>query len=116
MTTTPEQMRAWRERQREGLGAARVYRLFDAADRLLYIGCTTLPVAERMRLHRRKRLATGRRLWLNDVARIEVDEYATVDDARAAEAEAIRRLEPPGNIAGTVHGYMMLRDHRAGAA
>lgn len=99
MTTTPEQGRAWRARQRDGL--ARVYRCFDADDRLVYIGSTTLPVKERMRLHRVKHARTGRLPWTERVHRIEVDVFASADEANAVELQSIRRLQPEGNKVGT---------------
>ena len=76
-----------------------VYRVFDAQDRLLYIGCTR-DVNARMAVHRS---------WGNPNpasfavkmhgVREEVREYPTYDEARAAERAAILAEAPYFNFA-----------------
>jgi hypothetical protein len=68
-----------------------VYRMFDGADRLLYVGTTGR--ARRFDEHGVKR-------WFPAVRRITLDWHATEADARKAERIAIRTEEPRYNIAG----------------
>ena len=68
-----------------------VYRLFDRAGRLLYIGAT-YSVPLRMENHR---YSTP---WFADVARVESESYPTRREAFAAEAAAIQAEVPLRNV------------------
>lgn len=67
-----------------------VYRVFDAADRLIYIG-STVDLTKRMANHR------SSSWWSALTARTETEAHPTISDARLAEAEAIRRDHPAFN-------------------
>lgn len=70
-----------------------VYRLYDADDRLLYIGCTRRFTG---RLHDHMR----EKLWAADIDHWTIsDPYPNQFDARIAEGEAIRTEHPIHNIA-----------------
>lgn len=69
-----------------------VYRCYDAADRLLYIGCT-VGVEARMSAHDRQ----GSR-WFPEMARYTTEEHPGRDAALAAEREAIRIESPMFNV------------------
>lgn len=71
------------------LGSA-VYRFFDQNDQLLYIGS-----AERFVVRRAAHVLTS--TWWRDVAREEVERFATIDTARLAEVAAIRAEHPKYN-------------------
>lgn len=71
---------------------AAVYRLYDAAGTLLYIGSAYDP-AKRSRAHRDKP-------WWPLVARREDEWHQTREAAYIAETEAIRQGPPPGNKIG----------------
>lgn len=68
-----------------------VYRCYDADDTLIYVGCSQ-DVFMRMREHR------SRKPWSKRVARVESDQYPSVEQARRAEAALIRALEPLANV------------------
>ncbi len=80
---------------------AHVYRLFDAAGELLYVGCTS-DVTVRVGQHLRKGSGGGRMIdsWTSD-------EYATRGEALDAEGEAIRAERPPFNKLGRDTGVPM---------
>lgn len=71
-----------------------VYRLFDAADRLLYVGVGE-DYGARWDNHRTKKT------WWDDVDHAIVKWYATRTEALAEEIRAIRSERPLHNIAGT---------------
>lgn len=75
-----------------------VYRVFDADDRLLYVGCAR-NVDERMRMHQipstQSRASVGIALHGDRVTSEEFPNRAT---ARAAEAAAIRAESPLLNV------------------
>lgn len=64
-----------------------VYRAYDGAGRLLYVGCTNNPAA-RMSAH-----AAGS-LWYTYSVRVEVSEPMPKDEARGLEYEQINTLSP----------------------
>lgn len=68
-----------------------VYRLFDAAERLLYVGFTVAP-RQRMRQH------AGEQPWWPEVATARLDQYANRADALAVEATAIATENPVHNV------------------
>lgn len=70
-----------------------VYRVFDAADRLLYVGVSIDPDA-RLAQHAKNAL------WWCFQARSTVEQYATRDLAEMAEAEAIANEHPRWNAQG----------------
>lgn len=75
------------------MSGAQVYRVFDAADRLLYVGCS---VAVDARLNQHAQSADW---WLYQ-DRIERETFATRNEALAAESEAIATEHPRWNING----------------
>lgn len=64
-----------------------VYWLYDAEDRVLYIGCSH-QLTTRLEAHARQKE------WWNRVSRVEVERYTDRATARTAEATAIRRERP----------------------
>lgn len=76
-----------------------VYRVFDAQDRLLYVGCTIDPEA-RMAVHKSfgNPNPASAAIAMHG-ARHEVVEYPTYDEARAAETAAIYAEAPHFNFA-----------------
>lgn len=72
-----------------------VYRHFDAAGLLLYVGCTANPLA------RTSNHASQAR-WFRQVVRIEIEHFDSDNEAMAAEAEAIRSERPLFNVQGAV--------------
>ncbi len=76
-----------------------VYTARDVAGNVLYVG-TTRDVNARMVAHRR----TSR--WWAFHATLEVEEFATLDEASAAENDGICRHDPPYNVRGghAAHG------------
>lgn len=72
-----------------------VYRLFDVAGTLLYIGSTG-DFRSRLRAHARDKS------WWPEVARTEQEAHPTIQDARLAEAEAIGAECPRYNTVGPV--------------
>lgn len=74
-----------------------LYRFYNAAGELLYIGLTTrLP--QRFRDHRQSKE------WWSQVARIELQHYETHGELVAAEVNAIRQEHPRHNVANTTNG------------
>lgn len=69
---------------------ASLYRLRDAAGELMYVGIAGNP-GRRFQQH-----ATGK-AWWGDVARIDLEHYATRDEALRAERSAITSERPPYN-------------------
>lgn len=74
---------------------AYVYRLWDADDRLIYVGMTTQQSPQR-RIG--QHLAT--RWWASQVVRFDFESHATREAALAAEAKAIRTENPRWNVEG----------------
>lgn len=75
-------------------GRTAVYRLFDAADRLLYVGVGELP-ATRWQDHR------SHKEWWPQVDHSTVRYFPTRDEALAEEARAIAAEHPLHNVMGT---------------
>jgi predicted GIY-YIG superfamily endonuclease len=73
--------------------ACAVYRCYDAAGALQYIGSSFNP-EERMKEHRMSRR------WAQHTAKRTDQWFATEPEARAAEREAIGAEIPPGNLDG----------------
>ena len=76
----------------EGLNLVRehaVYRVFDAADQLLYVGCTVTPFT-RTKKHMHKP-------WAREIAKITIQWLPTWATARQAEAQAIHDEHPKFN-------------------
>lgn len=69
-----------------------LYRFWNLADELLYVGITAKPW-ERWKQHR------GDKPWWSEVAKVTLETFATREDVRAAELEAIRNERPRYNIA-----------------
>jgi len=69
-----------------------LYRHFDAADTLLYVGIS-LSAVQRLSQHSDKP-------WFNAIARVEVQWLETREEALLAEAEAIATEKPVWNIQG----------------
>ena len=72
-----------------------LYRAYDTAGRLLYVGIAK-DVFDRVGQHRTS-------AWSRHATRLEFIEYPTRDDAAAAELEAIRTEDPVWNIMGRPH-------------
>lgn len=68
-----------------------VYRFYDQADRLLYVGKTISP-RQRLKKHRQEKD------WFTDVAAIKLERHATEADALDAERQAILAESPVHNI------------------
>ena len=81
-----------------------VYRAYNAAGRLLYVGIAE-DVWQRMQQHQTSP-------WVDDLAALDVEHYSTRAEARAAEREAIATEWPLWNVHGAVDGRMMLRVRR----
>ena len=81
-----------------------VYRFFDAADRLLYIGLTSVGVA-RFAQH------AIDQPWWRDVVRIAVQHFDSLDDAIVAERLAILAEQPLHNV---IHRDPQARRRRSG--
>lgn len=79
---------------------ARVYRCYDAQDRLLYVGCTTQRVDYRLTQHRSRHRRQRRKSWTELVARVDVEEFDALADAASAEMSAIWHEGPLFNIVG----------------
>jgi len=71
-------------------GGPGLYRHFDAAGNLLYVGVSAT-VARRTAAHR------GRSHWFPVVARITIERFATVTEAYDAEFAAIKAERPMWN-------------------
>jgi antitoxin (DNA-binding transcriptional repressor) of toxin-antitoxin stability system/predicted GIY-YIG superfamily endonuclease len=72
------------------LGQTAVYRLYDSADQLLYIGLGSIPEA-RWRSHSREKA------WWPHVARKTVEWYDSFPEAARAEHDAIQTEHPRHN-------------------
>lgn len=73
-----------------------LYRIYDAADSLLYIGIS-VSAAERLAQHR------GSASWWPEVRTIRLERYLDRAAARQAELIAIRTERPVYNIEGSAH-------------
>lgn len=73
-----------------------VYRCYDAEGRLLYIGSTS-------RLEMRLAQHRATTAWWPTVARVEPERFASIIQARTAEARAIREERPLHNKVGRLH-------------
>lgn len=71
-----------------------VYRLVDKAGELVYVGMTVNP-GDRIGVHRKKS-------WWPEVDDVLLERFSSVDEARAAEARAIRTESPRCNIQGVL--------------
>lgn len=71
-----------------------VYRAFDDADRLLYVGCTSNDVAVRMKAH------ASTSPWTVYMARYSVEQFDSREEAEAAETRAIAEEFPRWNMVG----------------
>lgn len=69
-----------------------VYRLYDGADRLLYVGYSG-NLVERLRKHSHR----NGQPWWPSVAYCTVERFPTQSDALAAEVEAIKAEAPAHN-------------------
>lgn len=76
-------------------GWVALYRFYDTADQLLYVGITSAP-SSRWAHHRH--FAEG--TWWSSAVRKRVRWYATRAEAARAETDAIRREAPLWNVAG----------------
>ena len=70
-----------------------VYRIFNSADVLLYVGCTD-------NLKRRMDHHAKRQRWWDEVSRIETEWHPSRTEAECAEDQAIAEERPLYNIAG----------------
>ena len=68
-----------------------LYRFYDAAGRLLYVGITANPIT-RFKQHRREKP------WWLDVAEIKMQQFASRPDLENAERQAIRDERPLWNV------------------
>jgi hypothetical protein len=73
-----------------------VYRLFNEAGDLLYIGCSHDPKGKRMEHHR------ADRPWAKEIARVELEWYPNWSPAILAEYFAIVTEEPKYNLKHTL--------------
>lgn len=87
----PEPQRAEPERRRTSTGAISVYRLYDAADSLLYVGITNRG------FHRLHEHSKGK-AWWSEVVRAEFEHHETRAEALAHEAKAIQDETPRHNV------------------
>lgn len=78
-------------RARRDTAPQALYRFYDAAGRLLYVGITA-DLPRRLGRHKRDRP------WWADVTRVEVAHYPDRENALAAEAEAITDERPLYNV------------------
>jgi Uri superfamily endonuclease len=68
-----------------------VYRIYDAGDRLLYVGMSARSAKRRIGQHMQKP-------WGEAIERWRIDSYATATEAREAEAKAIFAERPLHNV------------------
>lgn len=92
-------------------GPTVVYRMYDADDRLLYVG-VTCNTANRWQAHRRNSA------WWKAVARKELTTYPDRSAALTAEREAIRAEKPVHNVSGhpdkpSRHVHLVLSEEQA---
>jgi hypothetical protein len=71
--------------------ATHLYRHFDAAGQLLYVGIS-LNAIKRLDQHR----AQAR--WFDRIARVEIEQFPTWEEAAAAEVKAIAEERPECNV------------------
>lgn len=71
---------------------AQLYRHFNAAGQLLYIGIS-LAAIQRLGQHRENAR------WFRSIARIEIENFPDWESAAAAEVEAIEKEKPLHNVA-----------------
>lgn len=76
------------------LGVVHLYRHFDAAGNLLYVGIS-LSTVDRLGQH------ACNAHWFQRISRIDVEKFGTRQEAEAAEREAIRKERPLYNKAGS---------------
>lgn len=82
----------------KGSSEAAVYRLFDDAGQLLYVGMGRNPMA---------RWAThAEQEWWAKISRFTVEWHTSRQDARVAEWQAIRSERPMHNVQGTPRGAL----------
>lgn len=79
-------MRVWPDPSRPGF----VYRMYDVAGRLLYVGASTNP-AQRIRAHHGKE-------WWPEVSQTTLESFPTIEQALWAERVVIRAEHPTHNI------------------
>lgn len=72
-----------------------LYRYFDAASNLLYIGISDKP-GQRMHQHMKDKD------WISEMVRSEFETYGSREDALTAEAKAIRKERPKYNVAHNI--------------
>lgn len=72
---------------------ASLYRHFDAAGRLLYVGIS-LNALSRLSQHK------SESSWFFNITRVEIEQHPTRAAAAAAEIEAIRTEDPLHNVMG----------------
>ncbi len=80
-----------------------LYRMFDEADHLLYVGVTR-------HLSRRKSKHKKFKRWYGDVARIKCEPFTSRIDAEDAELKAIQTESPRYNIAGKTRPFTSSAD------
>lgn len=78
-----------------------LYRLYDTADRLLYVGITNDP-KERMKAH------AGDKDWWPSVCTRDFEWFASREEAAAAEVIAIREEQPAHNRTHNTWGVLVL--------
>jgi hypothetical protein len=81
-----------------------VYRIYDAKNRLLYVGCSKNPVGNRLRQHGEEK---G---WYQEVAFIKVQWFPGWVEAAAEEMEAIYTEKPLYNAALPTPTSSRIRD------
>lgn len=71
--------------------SAQLYRHFDKDGRLLYVGCSLAAL---------RRFADHGNVsqWFDKIARVEIENFETIEAARAAERCAIEREAPAHNV------------------
>jgi DNA-binding transcriptional regulator YiaG len=79
------------ERTHKEESACQLYRHFDTDGRLLYVGISLSAVA-RLSAHFRDAV------WCDQIARVEIESFASRAEAEVAEVEAIRLEKPRYNI------------------
>lgn len=80
-----------------------LYRVYDAADALLYVGITNDP-AERFGAH------AALKPWWHEAVRISLEHYDTREKCARAELAAIRSEHPRHNIVGAVRLQAVTRE------
>jgi hypothetical protein len=84
---------------------AQLYRHFDAAGELLYVGCTGNVI-------RRTEQHEAQSPWLPEVATITVEHFASGSEALAAEEAAIRAENPKYNVRGKLPDLRQTAEER----